>query len=257
MSAIKIHVEQAVRPIRASRHRKLMMREELLAHLEGIYQEELQRLGDASEATRAAIKRFGPADEISQRLQLSVPWHSWGIWCFFQCIGRGTLAHVQRWAMRWVLCLLFLAILPWLAVGIAIGKWELSEAAMLWGAFAAYGVVTTWAWLRYAATTAEILGEGGRGRDKRWMLQVVTRGAVCWGLTMTLPLLFWSGYGCGPHIQAVWMGNDGKLALVAGASAMTVLMVGIALRSKEMAEHLRVERQNDAREDEWLRLELD
>ena len=75
MNALMIHVERAVRPLRASKLRKLRMREEMLGHLKGIYEEERERLGDHDAAVRGAIKRFGPAEELSQKLQTSVPWH--------------------------------------------------------------------------------------------------------------------------------------------------------------------------------------
>ena len=45
MNELMVHVERAVRPVRANPARKFKMRQELLAHLTGIYDEELARSG--------------------------------------------------------------------------------------------------------------------------------------------------------------------------------------------------------------------
>ena len=73
MNALRVHVERAVRPIRANGLRKDRMREELLAHLTGVFEEELERLGDEGGAAREAIRRFGGAQDVSQELQAAVP----------------------------------------------------------------------------------------------------------------------------------------------------------------------------------------
>ena len=46
LTQLKIIVERAVRPVRASTARKRKMREELLAHVVGVFEEEGARLGD-------------------------------------------------------------------------------------------------------------------------------------------------------------------------------------------------------------------
>lgn len=73
MKALRIHVERAVRPVRASGLRKDRMREELLAHLAGVFEEELVRLGDEQAAAQEAIRRFGAAQDVSRQLQAAVP----------------------------------------------------------------------------------------------------------------------------------------------------------------------------------------
>jgi len=65
-------VERAVRPVPAGRKRKLQMREELLAHLTAIYQEELPRQPSQSAALSAAFDRFGSPAEISAELARGV-----------------------------------------------------------------------------------------------------------------------------------------------------------------------------------------
>jgi hypothetical protein len=71
-------VERAVRPVRATRQRKLRMRQELLAHVSAIYEEERSRLGDDDAAFEEACRRFGDPGELSQELDRSVGF--WGRW---------------------------------------------------------------------------------------------------------------------------------------------------------------------------------
>jgi len=69
-------VERAVRPVRAGMARRRRMREELLAHLTAIFEEELQRLGDEQAALDQAAERFGDPKELSEQLDAGVPaWH--------------------------------------------------------------------------------------------------------------------------------------------------------------------------------------
>jgi hypothetical protein len=66
-------VERAVGPVQASRSRKQMIREELLAHVVAVYDAELETLGDEQAALEATCRRFGVADELESQLQGSVP----------------------------------------------------------------------------------------------------------------------------------------------------------------------------------------
>jgi hypothetical protein len=70
---LKIVIERAVRPVRASTARKRRMREELLAHLASIFDEEREKLGDEQAAFSAARQRFGDPRELSGQLQQTVP----------------------------------------------------------------------------------------------------------------------------------------------------------------------------------------
>jgi len=79
---LKIIVERAVRPVRASTFRKRKMREELLAHVSGVFDEELAQLGDDRAALERTALRFGNPAEVTGQLQESVPasdsiWRSW------------------------------------------------------------------------------------------------------------------------------------------------------------------------------------
>lgn len=51
-----------------------MIREELLAHVTAVFDEELARLGDGQAAVDETARRFGIAAELESQLQASVPW---------------------------------------------------------------------------------------------------------------------------------------------------------------------------------------
>ena len=67
-------VERAVRPVQASTARKRKMREELLAHLTEIYEEELAGTRNPNAALDAAAKRFGDPRELAGELSSALPW---------------------------------------------------------------------------------------------------------------------------------------------------------------------------------------
>lgn len=70
---LKIIVERAVRPVTASMTRKRKIREELLAHVCAVSDEESARLGDEAAALKEVARRFGDPAELSKQLQNSVP----------------------------------------------------------------------------------------------------------------------------------------------------------------------------------------
>ena len=67
-------VERTVRPVHASVARKRKMREELLAHLTGIYEEELTRSDSPTVALRAAAERFGDPAGLASEFNSTLPW---------------------------------------------------------------------------------------------------------------------------------------------------------------------------------------
>ena len=78
-------VERAVRPVRAGITQKRKMREELLAHLTEIYQDESTRTGNPLIAMEVAASRFGDPAKLSRELQNAVP-----VWARI-------VYHVSRW----------------------------------------------------------------------------------------------------------------------------------------------------------------
>ncbi len=78
LQELKMVVERAMRPVRATLARKRRMREELLAHLVAIFGEEAGRLGDERAALEQAKQRFGDPGELTAQLQQAVPrWNRW------------------------------------------------------------------------------------------------------------------------------------------------------------------------------------
>jgi hypothetical protein len=73
LTRLKIIVERAVRPVGASTGRKRKMREELLAHVVGVFEEERARLVDDQATLEQTALRFGNPAEVTSQLQESVP----------------------------------------------------------------------------------------------------------------------------------------------------------------------------------------
>jgi hypothetical protein len=95
---LKIIVERAVRPVRASITCKRKMREELLAHVSGAFEEELARLQDEHAALERTRVRFGDPTEMVNELQDSVR-ISDRVWRFWE--GRPG-EPALRFALRYV-----------------------------------------------------------------------------------------------------------------------------------------------------------
>src|SRR3954453_15889228 len=72
MKEVMVFVERAVRPVQASSRRKDRVREELLAHMTAIYEEEMARTGDEAAAREQAARRLGDPSGLTHELQASV-----------------------------------------------------------------------------------------------------------------------------------------------------------------------------------------
>jgi hypothetical protein len=73
MKELMIHVERIVRPLHASRARKLRMRQELLAHLQAAFDEEREHCPDETTAVVRATQRLGDPAQLAHQLQKSLP----------------------------------------------------------------------------------------------------------------------------------------------------------------------------------------
>jgi hypothetical protein len=69
LTQLKILVERAVRPVRASNSRKRKMREEMLAHVTEVFEEESAKLGEMGAALAQTVERFGDPTELTSQLQ--------------------------------------------------------------------------------------------------------------------------------------------------------------------------------------------
>jgi hypothetical protein len=108
LTQLKVIVERAVRPVRASTSRKRKMREELLAHVSVVFEEEFAQLGDDRAALVRTALRFGNAAEVTSQLQESVP-ASDGIRRFWEGRpGESTLRGALRLACEFEVFVLFI-----------------------------------------------------------------------------------------------------------------------------------------------------
>ena len=113
LNDLTAHVIQTIGALPASRARRQQMQEELLAHLFGIYDEELDRLQDERAAADRAKQRFGRPDDLSGELQVAVPLLERLV--FLLC-GKGNL----MWRWLWIVgCLALLVGLGFVLPGIA------------------------------------------------------------------------------------------------------------------------------------------
>ncbi len=70
---LKTIVERAVRPVQATISRKKKIREELLAHVTAVFEDELPRCADEARALIRVEQRFGNPNELARTLQETVP----------------------------------------------------------------------------------------------------------------------------------------------------------------------------------------
>jgi hypothetical protein len=102
LTRLKILVERAVRPVQATNYLKLKMREELLAHVTAVFEEEQARLGDEPLALERTAQRFGSPTELTGQLQQSVPASDrWGRALAHVFVGNDT--STLRLAFRYAL----------------------------------------------------------------------------------------------------------------------------------------------------------
>ena len=117
MNEFMVVVERAVRPVQAGPKKLLRMREELLAHLTAIYEEELARLGDEPAARAEAVRRFGDPEALTIELQQSVRWSDRVDARLDRACGWRPGESAARYSARLAL-LLALLILPWLPLAL-------------------------------------------------------------------------------------------------------------------------------------------
>ena len=143
LNELKIVVERAVRPVRATMARKRKMREELLAHLVSIFEEEVGKLGNEQAALEQAKQRFGDPKELTPELQGSVSrWEQMGF--LVERYNFQPWEPVRRLAVMSVLCM-GLTTAAMLAAGVIICvlRGRTSELGMISHVSLVMGVVIT------------------------------------------------------------------------------------------------------------------
>src|SRR4051794_10716319 len=100
MKEFMVFVERAVRPVQASGRRKDRMREELLAHMTAIYEEEHTRTGDEAAARDQAARRLGEPAELTRELQASVSRNERVAFALERWFGWRAPETGTRWMLR-------------------------------------------------------------------------------------------------------------------------------------------------------------
>jgi hypothetical protein len=141
LTQLKIIVERAVRPVRASTLRKRKMREELLAHASGVFEEEFAQLGHERAALDRTAQRFGNPNELTWQLQESVL-ASDGIHCLLDKLwfrsGESRVRRILRYGTWYVLILMvflptwyaWVQLCTWLVRAL---EWPAEEARLFGG----------------------------------------------------------------------------------------------------------------------------
>ena len=140
-------VERTVRPVRASTPRKRKMREELLAHLTAIYEDELANRGDPDAAIEAAAGRFGDVAQLSRELDRSVGFNERIAYSLERRFGWRAPETAARYMFRLAMQLVFIIAVAFFVIaggaviglGMKYGLWwdrsiwiAIRPAAALW-----------------------------------------------------------------------------------------------------------------------------
>ncbi len=148
---LKIYVERAVRPVVAENSTKIKMREELFAHVQDVYEQELKRLGDQQAAVARTVERMGEPAELTAELQSSISrlerfeahYNAW----FARRAGETRLRHALRLSLlhlffiSLLIGVVMLARLPEIVQWTAQGRFLVGFSVSYVLLFSAIGVV--------------------------------------------------------------------------------------------------------------------
>lgn len=245
MKELMVHIEKAVRPLRATQSHRRKVRQELLEHLQGVYEEEIERLGDHDLAVKSAITRFGPADELSHQLRAALPWHNLVLSCIplFAPVRHWPISVFRVGLSAWTTGILFWLFsgVPWCWSLVSSGRNSVVEALLLWNLFALAGAALLW-------PTFGIIGaiHGVYRQPKS------RRRAILYGGTQYLMLV--AIYIC---VSVVAKGVVPQFSIF-GTVAPAIVPVSIALASTSRAfrRAIQLDEERGTRTCEWEKLEL-
>ena len=236
MTGLKIIVERAVRPVRVSNSHRRKFREELLAHVVGVFEEERARLVDDQAALEQTSLRFGNPAEVTSQLQESVPAGDSIVRIWEGQPGEATLWVLLRLACVASACAPVAACVVVLAAGRVV---ELPREAMIHGAYAFLGLPL---YLFSLAFLTDCFEKAFYDRAKVSRLRVAL--SACIGL---LFMLLFVGGAVGPG----WLTGLDPLRLVPYASILAAFSVVAALSlALGYAERRRYHQ-------EWVRLPIE
>lgn len=240
LTQLKIIVERAVRPVRASTSRKRKIREELLAHVGAVFEEEAAKHGDESADLERTAQRFGTPAELTHQLQAAIPAGDALSWFIESLIGFPPREPALRQATRHALltgaiCTAGLAIMF-----VVIGRW--SE----WLTVARLPAVLMPVYMSVLMFCASLLGRGmsqalfgPNGRD--WP-RVIALGVAAWllvpGVTVACCFIF-TGVFVSSLLEVVPL-------LLPGLLAPLALLIAVRACISEIRHH-----------EEWARLPIE
>ncbi len=175
LNALKKIVEKAVRPVQASTLCKQTMREEMLAHLIAVFEEEAKR-GDERAPLDRTAERFGQSDELTRNLQESIP-ASDALHCLWEALwprlGESVGRRVRRYCGFYSLTLMvflpawyvWLLSSKWVA---QVTHWPVEEARLLGGPIL---ILDVFFFALFASVLSWILVSGGRRMAARFRSQ--------------------------------------------------------------------------------------
>jgi hypothetical protein len=238
---LKIVVEQAVRPVRATISRKRRMREELLAHLMSIFEEERLKTGDEQAALDQAKRRFGDPKELTAELQESMSrWEGVGFALAKYSFQPGE--SVFRLAR---MCVLYMGMMvaAMLVIGlvIAVVRDRLSELGLFANVGFIIGVLMA-AYMFVFLFLSERMGLKVCGKEgERSLVKALLYGIVSLGV---FPALAFSAYLAGSFDLTASLGHLRFACCFAPATPLIFLLMG-----RQMLEEMRYNH-------EWASLEI-
>jgi hypothetical protein len=239
LTQLKIIVERAVRPVRATTSRKKKMREELLSHVAAIFEEEA-KVGDDSVALARTAARFGDPAELMRQLQATAPARE-APFCWIESFAGSPMQEpVWRRALRYAgLVGVFSA--SFLAVFFVV-----TGRSSEWLTLARLPSVLAPVWLGMLVFLATMLEHGMRqalfGPDGRSWTRAILMGVLTWLLVPCFTLA-WSIGITGQFAASVW---DTLPLFASGLLAPAALVVVVCACVSEI-RYL----------DEWASLPID
>jgi hypothetical protein len=222
LTQLKIIVERAVRPVRASTTRKGKMREELLAHVVGVFEEESAKLGHERAAVERTAVRFGNPTEVTRQLQESVPARD-AVRRYWE--GRPgepewrTAIRVAWVSGTFALVVAILVLAPCTVK--LVGGWSRETLILSLGA-----VLTIPAWLSGLVFLTSFMEKAVHGPEGRSWLKVALVVAGSW-----LFMLLWFAAWSWPNWSAEWVYSHPFAIVLAGYLILALHVCALAQSS--------------------------
>ena len=185
---LKIIVERAVRPVRASMCHKLKMREELLAHVSAVFEEEAARLDNDQAALERTAQRFGNPAELTGQLQASVPTSDF-LQRFFEGMAlRRPDESTLRSAVRFAVVTLFAFAVFLLPPSLSLQRWVIK-----WPLIMALAITVPYFALASERMRQALDLNGAKGRSWQWAAVVAAASSFLIPGVLFGVLLYCSG----------------------------------------------------------------